>query len=135
LIERSYQCNSCQFSFNTEQSITEPYFTTCPHCKQETLEKLFTPCVPFVIIKGEPTTLGQLAEANNKKFGKEQVSLKQEEDRRKRTRKSNIPLTYGAKPLDRSKPERPWYRPDSDTVLNLKKIKNVERYIETGVES
>jgi len=78
-----YGCNCCGFSWeDIQQSINDPPKKKCPRCKKMTLERvIFGGVEPFV--RGDATTLGQLAERNSKKMGKsgveEREAIKQEQ--------------------------------------------------------
>ena len=93
---------------------------------------------PHVIVRGDPKTFGQAAEENAKRLGKEQMQLMAEEAKT-RTKKAGIrKLPKGASRIDTSKAKTPPWRDGSmglkpmDKPLNVKKIKDVKKYIHTG---
>lgn len=73
-----YKCSNCPNDFETFHSIKEPLWKVCPKCKFETLSVVLDGAPD--IINREIKTIGQLAEANSKKMGKEQIQKKMEED-------------------------------------------------------
>lgn len=73
-----YGCSECKEDFETFHSIKEPLRKVCPFCKNETLSVVLDG--PPDIINKEIKTIGQLAEANSKKMGQEQIQKKMEAD-------------------------------------------------------
>lgn len=69
-----YSCHQCGFLWeNVQQSIHDKPKKQCPRCKKMTLSRnIFGGLPPFV--KGEVTTIGQLADKNAKIMGKYGVS-------------------------------------------------------------
>ena len=63
-----YRCEACGHTMEKWQSFKEDVIKECPECKQEEMVRLFGN--PFLLIKGEPTTLIQQAEANSKRMGR-----------------------------------------------------------------
>ena len=74
-----YKCSNCPEDFETFHSIKEPLRKVCPSCKKETLGVVLDG-PPDIMSKGEIRTIGQLAEANTKAMGKEQLQKRMEED-------------------------------------------------------
>jgi putative FmdB family regulatory protein len=71
-----YSCNQCGFLWeNVQQSIHDKKKKKCPRCSKMTLERLISNGLP-PFVKGEVTTIGQLADYNAKKMGKYGVSEK-----------------------------------------------------------
>jgi putative FmdB family regulatory protein len=85
-----YSCNCCGFYWaDVTQSINDDPKKNCPKCKHDTLERVLFP--PLVFVRGEPTTLGQLAELNSKKFGKYGLAEREESvDRSKKRAKQEF---------------------------------------------
>lgn len=71
-----YGCNHCGFLWDdVVQSINDSPKKKCPKCSKMTLERLISGGLqPFV--RGEATTLGQLAEQNTKKMGRYELQEK-----------------------------------------------------------
>jgi putative FmdB family regulatory protein len=65
-----YGCNHCGFLWEIEQSFSDPPKKKCPKCSKMTLERLISGG-SHAYVRGEATTLGQQAERNTKKMGKE----------------------------------------------------------------
>lgn len=64
----SYICTKCNDEFEVTQSVKDSPLKKCPKCNRRSLERqIFAPIV--VSCRGEPKTLGQLAELNTKKQG------------------------------------------------------------------
>ena len=74
-----YKCSNCPEDFETFHSIKEPLRKVCPSCQNETLGVVLD-SAPVIMNKGEIKTIGQLAEANAKAMGKEQLQMKMEKD-------------------------------------------------------
>jgi putative FmdB family regulatory protein len=74
-----YKCSNCPEDFETFHSIKEPIRKVCPSCNSESLSVVLDG-VPDIMNKGEIKTVGQLAEANAKKMGKEQLHKKMSDD-------------------------------------------------------
>lgn len=66
-----YRCEQCGHELEIQQSMKDDSITLCPNCNTEHLERIISLTMWFV--KGEPTTIGQLAEKNSKKMGKYKV--------------------------------------------------------------
>ena len=64
-----YQCEDCgNFVEDVSQGISDKPDTECQVCKSHNYHRVIY--APKVFVRGEPTTLGQLAEVNSKKLGK-----------------------------------------------------------------
>ncbi|MEY4334820.1 MAG: Zinc ribbon domain [Bacteroidota bacterium] len=75
-----YECSNCGHKIvDFYQSINSEAITYCNECKQNTLERLIFS--PYIAVKGEAKTIGQLAERNSNKFGKSQVEDKINKDK------------------------------------------------------
>lgn len=74
-----YKCSNCPEDFETFHSIKEPLRKVCPSCEKETLGVVLDG-PPDIMTKSEIKTIGQLAEANAKAMGKEQLQKRMEED-------------------------------------------------------
>lgn len=78
----AYQCDNCNNRHEESRSIKEPHPKNCPHCGQKFDESTFYQ--DFSQHKTsftgmEATTVGQQAERNSKKLGKELIQLKEEQ--------------------------------------------------------
>lgn len=74
-----YKCSNCPEDFEIFHSIKEPLWKVCPSCQNETLGVVLD-SAPVIMNKGEIKTIGQLAEANSKKMGKELLQKKMDQD-------------------------------------------------------
>ncbi len=93
----------------------------------------------ILIVYGNPTTVGQQSEINEKRAGKgklDEMATSQQVARRKRF-SGKLPKGASLSPHEDS--ETPWFRsgevkglPKRDKPLNLAKVKNVKKFIETG---
>ncbi len=71
-----YVCKTCNHEmYDVVQSVKDKPLKRCPECKKHTLERVIS--APTVFFKGEPTTLGQLAEKNAKSMGKTLIEEKE----------------------------------------------------------
>ncbi len=67
-----YECEYCGHQVkDVYQSFKSDPLTLCEQCGRNTLSRI--PYAPHVFVKGEPTTLGQLAEKNSSRMGKAMV--------------------------------------------------------------
>jgi putative FmdB family regulatory protein len=63
-----FECESCAYYTEIVQAHDAPSTLTCPYCDKKTLIKVFlTP--PAIAIRGEPATVGHLADRNTQKMG------------------------------------------------------------------
>lgn len=117
-----YRCNACGYEFELYQSFDDKVKRTCPDCKKKALERLIG-CGIAAFCQQDPTTIGQLGERNAKAAGKtkiDEMAAEKEQDKKK-----------AQQLLGKEPGKRPWWR-DSDKPLDLKKVKNVKKYIEKG---
>lgn len=79
-----YECSSCGNKIvDVYQQFSDKPLKKCKNCKKHTLERVVF--IPHVFVRGEATTMGQLAERNSKKMGNSLVqekSLKEKEDKK-----------------------------------------------------
>lgn len=64
-----FLCEPCVLYMEIRQGVDEPSTRECPSCGQTTLKKVFINS-PAIIVRGEPATIGQVADRNSKKLGK-----------------------------------------------------------------
>jgi putative FmdB family regulatory protein len=95
---------------------------------------------PLGLAYGNPTTVGQQSEINMKKTGTELEHKLAVKEKKKRAGFAGK-LPQGAKVQERPEksPPPPWWRDGSvagtqrlDAPLNLKEVKNLEKYVQTG---
>lgn len=110
-----YECSKCGHIEEVYQSFHDEPLKKCPSCKKNKFHRIIT-SVNFTI-KGEPTTLGQLAEKNTKKMGKELVQLADEKAK-----------------IKKPKPKKQWYGklPDNKKKDILSSKERAKKYILTG---
>ena len=77
--EYDYECGQCNHSFSVVQSIKEDELKRCPECNKNHLQRVML-SPPLFFVKGEPTTIGQLADRNTKKMGSYELENKRRED-------------------------------------------------------
>ena len=63
-----FECESCAYYTEIKQGFNDPSTLKCPHCGQNSLVKVFIN-PPAISVRGEPTTIGHLAERNTQKMG------------------------------------------------------------------
>ena len=75
-----YECSNCGNKLeDIYQKITDNPLKKCSNCNKNTLERVIF--APHVYVRGEATTIGQLAERNSAKMGKLQVQEKTLKDK------------------------------------------------------
>lgn len=128
----SYACGKCEHKFEDYHLMSEPHPKKCPACGKNSLGQSFDNHNITGVVYGNPTTIGQQAELNTKRLGREQHQRMVEQDFQSRKLKS---------PTE-PKVETPWYRSGCidgleklDKPLELSKIKDTKKYIETGEKS
>tara|TARA_B100001113_G_C21119302_1_gene626677 strand:- start:752 stop:1096 length:345 start_codon:yes stop_codon:yes gene_type:complete len=67
-----FECESCGYSAEIKQGFDAPSKHKCPKCGKKTLIKVFINA-PIFSVKGDPTTIGHLAERNTEKMGKYEI--------------------------------------------------------------
>jgi len=72
-----YECADCKHQEEIFQKFAEKERSICPSCSKSSFRRVILEA-PLVFVKGDPTSVGQLAERNTKKLGKYEL-----EDRRK----------------------------------------------------
>lgn len=132
-----YACQNCHEQFEETRSIHEKGPDKCPICGTlygQGFDQNYSGYNQISLVYGSPTTIGQQAELNAKRLGKEQMQLLVEKEK---ARKFGGKLPQGAS-LPKEEAETPWFRsgevpglPKRDK-LDLAKIKNTEKFIETG---
>lgn len=135
MVTYEFCCEGCGFHGLTEQRITDSLPVDCPDCGAygPTFHQVYGGD-QFAFVKGEPTTFAQQAERNAQRVGKEQMQ-KMAEDAKEANHKGKrqFDLPRGATPTkEKYKPARPWWRPHQDQPLDVSKIKNPRKFIETG---
>lgn len=137
-----FRCDACEHAYSEFLALTAERPKKCPACgDKKSFGQVFS--VPNTIVRGQPKTIGQAAEENAKRVGKEQMEMMFDPElpqNKKPAGKGRLPK--GAKRVDTSKAETPWWRdgtvpgvPKLDKPLDVKKIKNVQKYIRTGEAS
>lgn len=113
----TYKCSNCDFSFEIVQSIKDRPKKKCKECKKMKLKRVLFP--PMVFVKGDPATVGQLADRNNKKLGKtyleEKRTLHKESGKNSRKEALESKLPRGMS-LPENTGEESWYNSDRNTT-------------------
>lgn len=130
-------CEVCGYNKTDYRNIQVGPRKKCPQCKASSPSFHQVYSAPVLIVRDSPTTFGQMAEINAKRFGKEQMEkLREEHSKPKKKKKLKLPKgAKRAKILD----EIPWFRaggipgvPKEPKPIDLKKIPDVEKYINEG---
>jgi putative FmdB family regulatory protein len=137
-----YNCENCDHTFEDIAMMNDAPLVVCPVCRRRRLRRVL--CVPNVIVRGNPKTIGQLAEDNTRSLvaqhGKERAREMIDENTYGQGGKK-LKLPKGAAVLPRPEVnEIPWFRtgevpgtgPRSEVPIDLSKIKDKARYIRTG---
>lgn len=138
----SYLCK-CGHSYEEMKMISDPFPEKCPECGRKYGHGFEQDYQKFNItgtVYGDPKTVGQQAELNEKRAGKEQVEKIFEEATKTHEFKGKLPKN--AKLVNRDKNEIPWYRSGKipgtkkrEKPLDTKKLdtsEKVQKYINTG---
>lgn len=139
MITYEYECQNpdCGFAFEIRQSIHDKQLVKCPVCKKKKLERLLFATYGFV--RQDPTTLGQLAERNMEKMGKEglakarrEQTAQQEASRQEALKRLESTLPSGAT-IAPQQEHKPWYGKLPTTLKNSTQDK-FKKYILDGKE-
>mgnify|MGYP003128221058 CR=1 FL=1 len=74
-----FECSACAYYTEIVQKHNDPSVYECPHCNEESLRKIFIN-PPAMFVRGEPSTIGQLADRNTEKMGRYEMSDRKEKD-------------------------------------------------------
>tara|TARA_R100000008_G_scaffold85426_2_gene75337 strand:- start:1619 stop:1960 length:342 start_codon:yes stop_codon:yes gene_type:complete len=74
-----FECEDCAYYTEIKQSIDDPSTHICPHCEKPNLKKVFINS-PHVFVRGEPKTIGHLADRNTQKMGSYELQEKANKD-------------------------------------------------------
>jgi len=113
-----YQCEECDHNFEIVKMIKDPHERVCPKCSEHSLYQVISP--PTIFVKGEATTLGQLAERNTSKMGTYELG-----DKRGKHQEGNL----------KSKKEKGWIEKSGDATksdINKMSKKQKANYIRDG---
>jgi putative FmdB family regulatory protein len=135
-----YECDKCSHHHEEFRGLSEPHPTKCPGCSEaygDAYHQVYHPGI--AIVYGQPTTVGQQAEINAKRVGKERLQEIAAEENAKRGFTGKMPKNGK---LVKQKGATPWWRQGKvaglapmDKPLDLKKVANVQKYVETGETS
>lgn len=133
MVNRYYICDQCDFCFVIQQRMQDALKKKCPECGKISLYQDLTG--QHFHIVGEPSTVGQLAERNNKKMGKDTVEEKQQQHKRDRKRaKDEFANRMGYKP--KVADSKTWYNPMGEDLTKKLGDKNsaekIHKYIMEG---
>ena len=114
------------------QAYIEEPIKICPACNGENARRIYS--LGYISVKGV-TTLGKLAEQNNRKLGgKRQELIKEMKESRVPTFKGTLPSTASVM-TPPSEDKTPWWREKGEAVdINLAKMnpEQTEKYVMTG---
>ena len=71
MIEYTYRCKNCNHQFDISMSIKDKPLKKCRECKKLELERIIF--APQGFVRQEVKTIGQLADRNAKKLGKNEI--------------------------------------------------------------
>lgn len=75
-----FECEPCAYYTEIRQGMGDPSVHDCPVCGQNTLKKVFINA-PAIFVRGEPQTIGGLADRNTSKMGTYELQDKERKDR------------------------------------------------------
>lgn len=135
MITYEYECTNCDVNFDVMQSIKDDAYTVCPKCNKDTIHRILHSPL-HIQIKGEPTTIGQLAERNAKNMSKEQMDKVQAIWKTKKTI-NRVPEEYRPKSLPNTKiQDIPKWLEESRTKSTKDVIRmtpeQTKKYVQTG---
>jgi putative FmdB family regulatory protein len=107
-----YLCDDCKHRFQTVQSIMAQPLHDCPECSHPSLHRVIH--AVSVLSRGEPKTVMQQADRNEKQMGRFQL-----EDKRQEVKDAADVARGGKK---RPKPQRPFWRKTDKVNTELAKI-------------
>lgn len=133
-----YICDECGFEFETFHSTkNEDFLKTCPECGLEHLRIAYNNA-PYGFVKGEPKTLGLLADRNRAKMSKGEyeekirVSAETRKDAIKKRKEMDKSHSH-TDPVESY--EAPWRPGTTGPNMKLASLneKQTEKYITEGV--
>lgn len=135
-------CRACGHAFDQFKSLLAPHPEKCPPCGEPYGRAFQQDWGQFRVtgtVYGDPKTLGQQAELNEKRMGREQTQRLWEGEQRRLTEYTG-PLPEGARPIQSTGETPPWRdgsfgTPAKDKPLDLSQVRNVQKYVETGETS
>jgi len=74
-----YECADCKHREEIFQKFAEEELTICTACNTSSFRRIILEA-PLAFIKGEPTTIGHLADRNTKKMGRYELDDRQRAD-------------------------------------------------------
>lgn len=127
-------CSQCNHKYEIFQGITQKLPRKCPQCKANTVEQVFAGCSPTIVTYGNidtVTTVGQAAELNEKRLGKELMQQKIEDfqQSKRRARQQVLKLPQGAEKIKASR-ETPWWRPEGSKPKSMEELSKDPAYKE-----
>lgn len=75
-----FECEACAYYTEIKQGFDGPSEHECPCCGKMTLVKVFIN-PPSIMVRGEPKTIGQLADKNTSKMGKYELDDKNSQNK------------------------------------------------------
>jgi len=73
-----FECQKCAYYTEITQRYNDPESHICPHCKKNTLVKIYINA-PAMFVRGEPSTIGHRADRNTEKMGRYELEDKKKE--------------------------------------------------------
>jgi putative FmdB family regulatory protein len=125
-------CERCQWHNEFMQSILLPLPITCPQCGEiePDFHQVYDNDLPFCIDNVQ--TLGQLADRNSKRIGKDEVEERTIKNKQRVRQASDKLLeTTGAKPMES---KTPWWRSGEDGMPKLDKPLSSQEVDKTAKE-
>ena len=130
----AYICLKCNHSFEEHHLMSELHPAHCPSCNEpygQDFQQDWSKSNNTGIVYGDPKTVGQQAELNAKKLGKEGVKKLFEETNKNKDFSGMLPKKGQVKKKEGA---LPWYRsgevpglPKMDKPLDIKKVDSKEK--------
>lgn len=138
MAEYEFRCDDCEHGFVIHQSVFAKLPRSCPKCRKR---KNFSTVIGLTIgVRGEPRTVGSLAEKNTKKLCKEDYDAIMSHGKLDGLTPHTMKAIEKAGGTIKEKSgETPWYRngsipglEKSDKPIDISRVKDISKFIETG---
>jgi putative FmdB family regulatory protein len=137
----AFKCDKCDNSYEEFRAMGD-FPKKCPRCETKYnagFHQDYSKSNVTGVTYGNPTTVGQQAEINTRKLGKEQMQLMEESDKKRRSGFKG-PSPRNGKPVEIENNYIPpwrdgcWGLPKEEKPIDITKIPNLEKYVATGIK-
>jgi len=130
MVSYDFACKKCELVYEVNQSIKDDLPTKCEFCNCSNPEQFFQIIgCPTFFVKQDPTTVHWQADRNTQRIGKAELSERAERKKEAiRKAREEMAEKVGGKAIRSTNGPKPAWR----EKLDLGKISNIRKYIETG---